>query len=124
AWRARGARTAIPAALRYALAVSRRTPVAFSISRRLQPSLPSAITWLYLSWLKTFTSSADHTGPTTRNALELLLRLAGFQVSTTGRIWVSTEGATQQRSPHAQCQLRVRRCRRRPGHGAHQRLGR
>src|SRR4051812_26542901 len=47
AWRARGARTAIPAALRYALAVSRRTPVAFSISRRLQPSPPSAITWLY-----------------------------------------------------------------------------
>src|SRR5206468_9072643 len=39
-----GGRTAIPAAFRYAPAVSRRTPVNFSMRRRGHPSIPSAIT--------------------------------------------------------------------------------
>jgi hypothetical protein len=38
-----GGLTAIPAAFRYAPAVSRRTPVSFSIRRNGQPSRPSAI---------------------------------------------------------------------------------
>src|SRR5262249_19580901 len=53
-FRARGARTGIPAALRYALAVSRRTVVDFSIWRRLQSSRPSARTCWYLWSLERF----------------------------------------------------------------------
>jgi hypothetical protein len=48
-----GPRTAIPAALRYALAVSRLTPVASSIRRRLHPSRPRACTCCCFSVLKT-----------------------------------------------------------------------
>ena len=39
-----GGRTATPAAFRYPAAVSRRTPVSFSMRRKGQPSRPSAIT--------------------------------------------------------------------------------
>ena len=54
-------RTAIPAAFRYALAVSRRTPVASSIRRSDQPSRPSASTCCLLSSLKTLLIPAvDH----------------------------------------------------------------
>jgi two-component system, response regulator RegA len=45
-----------------------------------------------LSSLKTFTSARDHGPDAAVNVLEQLLRLAGFQVSTTGRFWASTEG--------------------------------
>lgn len=53
--RVRGARTAIPAAFRYELAVSRRTPVASWIRRSDHPSRPSASTCCFFSSLKTFT---------------------------------------------------------------------
>jgi len=48
-----GGRTAIPAARRYAPAVSRRTPVACSIRLSGHPSLPSATTCCFFSVLKT-----------------------------------------------------------------------
>src|SRR5262252_5967113 len=48
-----GARTAMPAAFRYALPVSRRTPVACSIRRKDQPRRPKAITCCRFSSLKT-----------------------------------------------------------------------
>ena len=48
-----GGRTAIPAALRYPLAVSRRTPVAASIRRSAHPSRPNATTCSLFSMLKT-----------------------------------------------------------------------
>ncbi len=54
-------RTAIPAAFRYALAVSRRTPVACSMRRSDHPSRPSASTCCFLSSLKTLLIPAmDH----------------------------------------------------------------
>src|SRR5690606_32825499 len=53
--RSRGPRTAIPAALRYWLAVSRRILVSCSIRRSDQPSRPSASTVCFFSSLKTFT---------------------------------------------------------------------
>src|SRR5690606_41898193 len=53
--RARGPRTAIPAALRYWLAVSRRILVSCSIRRSDQPSRHSASTGCFLSSLKTVT---------------------------------------------------------------------
>src|SRR5512139_3873698 len=59
-------RTGMPAARRYSLAVSRRTPVSRWIRRSVQPSRPSASIWCRLSSLKTFAiPSADHRGPTT-----------------------------------------------------------
>lgn len=48
-----GGRTSIPAARRYPAAVSRRTPVAFSIRRSVQPNRPSAKICCRLSSLKT-----------------------------------------------------------------------
>src|SRR5580704_17723358 len=48
-----GGRSAIPAAFRYPLAVSRRTPVVCSIRRSDQPSRPRAITCCFFSSLKT-----------------------------------------------------------------------
>src|SRR5664279_95353 len=57
----RGARTATPAARRYAPAVSRRTPVASSIFLSDQPSRPSARTCCFFSSLKTLAIPArDH----------------------------------------------------------------
>src|SRR5690606_9692573 len=53
--RSRGPRSAIPAALRYWLAVSRRILVSCSIRRSDQPSRPSASTVCFFSSLKTFT---------------------------------------------------------------------
>src|SRR5579864_1652334 len=48
-----GGRTAMPAAFKYPVAVSRRTPVAFSMRRSGQPNCPSAITCCLFSSLKT-----------------------------------------------------------------------
>jgi hypothetical protein len=45
--------TGIPAALKYPPAVSRLTPVAASIRRNVQPSLPRARTSCFFSSLKT-----------------------------------------------------------------------
>src|SRR5215218_2960290 len=46
-------RIAMPAALRYAAAVSRRIRVVCWIRRRDQPNWPSAMTWFFFSSLKT-----------------------------------------------------------------------
>src|SRR5665213_3953185 len=45
--------TGMPAAFKYPAAVSRRTPVAFSIRRSAQPSWPSAMTCFFFSSFKT-----------------------------------------------------------------------
>jgi hypothetical protein len=49
----RGGRTAIPAAFRYAPAVSRRTPVTCSMRLNGHPSVPSVVTCCFFSSLKT-----------------------------------------------------------------------
>ena len=86
-------RTGIPAAFRYALAVSRRTPVASSMRRRDQPSRPSARTCCCVCSLKTLLMSGEGPdGPRRCQRLGALRVVAGFQVSISGRFWVSTEG--------------------------------
>jgi len=79
-------RTATLAALRQALAVSRRTPVASSIRRSDQPSRPSARTCCLFSSPKTLAIPAvDHAPPAFVNVSVRLLLVAGFQVSLNGR---------------------------------------
>ena len=87
-----GGRTGIPAALRYPLAVSRRTPVVCSIRRSGHPSRPNATTCSLFSVLKTllmptgdYSACCQCPGP---------LSLAGFQVTTIGRFWVTAEAET------------------------------
>ncbi len=64
--RRRGRRTGIPAAFRYALAVSRRTPVAASMRRSGQPSRPNARTCCCLSSPKMLVMSAGRPQPPRR----------------------------------------------------------
>jgi len=90
--RRRGSRIAIPAAWRYALAVSRRMPVACSMRRSGHPSRPRARICCFLSSPKMLAILAgDHRSRRRVNVLGALLphwpvfrypRLAGFQVST------------------------------------------
>ena len=95
-------RTGIPAAFKYALAVSRRTPVACSIRRSDQPSRPSARTCCCVCSLKTLLMSGEGPeGPRRCQRLGSLRVVAGFQVSISGRFWVSTE-ARGAASRHAQ----------------------
>jgi hypothetical protein len=86
-----GARTGKPAAFKYALAVSRRTPVASSIRRSGHPSCPNATTCCRFVSLKTLAIPAGITRSPPAQCLGAL-PLAGFQVSIIGRFWVSTEG--------------------------------
>ena len=84
-------RTAIPAFFSYPLAVSRRTPVASSIRRRLHPRRPSASICASFSRSKTFAMA-----PRLRTSKPEMSRttsgeMAGFQVIMNGRIWVITE---------------------------------
>ena len=58
-----GDRTPIPAALRYLPAVSRRTPVACSMRRKVHPSRPSAMTCCFFSSLKTLLIPTEATKP-------------------------------------------------------------
>src|SRR4029453_7246606 len=84
------------AACRYALAVSRRTPVASSIRRSDHPSRPSAITCCRFSALKTLAIPAVGCLPSACvNVSAPGVALAGFQVSINGRIWVSTEASAR-----------------------------
>ena len=82
----------MPATFRYALAVSRRTPVASSMRRSGQPRRPRARTCSRFSLLKTLAIPARELAPVavvnvpTRSA-----SLAGFQASFNGRFWVSPE---------------------------------
>src|SRR5271166_1153318 len=86
-----GGRTAIPAAFRYALAVSRRILVVCWILRSDHPSRPRAKTCCFFSSFKTL---AMPTEPTSLRGIQCpgrLLSLAGFQVIITGRFWVIAE---------------------------------
>src|SRR4029450_13100837 len=75
-------------------AVSRRTPVAASIRRSVQPNCPRAMTWCFFASLKMLAMLAQEPSSLApRQRLERLLPMAGFQVSMYGRFWVSTEGS-------------------------------
>src|SRR5438046_802447 len=65
-----GDRTAIPAAFKYALAVSRRTPVASSIRRSGHPSRPSTSTSCRFASLKTLAIPATSRKPAARSTSE------------------------------------------------------
>src|SRR5437763_13469199 len=86
-----GDRTAIPAAFKYALAVSRRTPVASSIRRSGHPSRPSTSTSCRFALAQDVGHPGDE--PEARRPLNVRADplLAGFQLSIIGRFWVSTE---------------------------------
>src|SRR5215218_3542409 len=58
-----GARIAIPAAFRYAAAVSRRIRVVCWIRRKDQPNWPSAMTWFFFSSLKTLLTLTESIPP-------------------------------------------------------------
>jgi len=84
--------------LRYALAVSRRTPVVSSMRRSDHPSRPSPITCSRFSVLETFAILATGTRPIAAVNVSIpATSLAGFQVSIIGRFWVSTEGRRDRR---------------------------
>ena len=85
-----GGRKPMPAARKYPPAVSRRMPVAFSICRSDQPSWPSPTTCFFFSSFKTLLTSKEGTSPIEFNVLTYFL-LAGFEVTTIGRIWVTAE---------------------------------
>src|SRR5437660_11965112 len=85
-----GRHTATPAAFRYTLAVSLRTPVASSMRRRDHPSFPSEITCCFLSVLKTLLMPSEPI-----RALSGVnvpgFPMAGFQLTLYGRIWATPE---------------------------------
>src|ERR1700687_2714967 len=92
AWPHRRRAIAMPASFRYALAVSRRTPMLVSMRRSGHPSRPNAMTCCRFCSLKTFAiPAARHASSAYVNVLAHRFPLAGFQVSTFGRFWVSTE---------------------------------
>ena len=88
-----GGRMGIPAALKYALAVSRRTPVVCSIRRSGHPSRPNATTCSLFSVLKTLLMPTEPVSASRRCQCPglILCSLAGFQVTTIGRFWVTAE---------------------------------
>src|SRR5215469_2282236 len=85
-----GRHTTTPAVLRYALAVSLRTPVASSMRRKDHPSFPNAITCCFFSSLKTLLMSREPIrAPLGVNVPGF--PIAGFQLTLYGRIWVTPE---------------------------------
>jgi len=87
-----GGRKAIPAAFRYAAAVSRRTPVARWMRRRDHPSRPNAMTCCLFCSLKALLTSSEGIALALEfNVLDEELSLAGSQVIMYGRFWVFTE---------------------------------
>jgi hypothetical protein len=84
-----GEPTGIPAAFKYPAAVSRRTPVASSIRRSAQPSWPSAMTCFYLFFAQDIHVDGGYSSRLS-NVLTAF-SLAGFQVTTIGRFWVTAE---------------------------------
>src|SRR5215468_6164497 len=85
-----GRHTTTPAVLRYALAVSLRTPVASSMRRKDHPSFPSAITCCFFSSLKTLLMPSEPIkAPLGVNVPDFAM--AGFQLTLYGRIWVTPE---------------------------------
>ena len=90
-----GARTWMPVAFRYPLAVSRRTPVACSMRRKDQPSRPKAIICCRLSSLNTLLMSLEATLPlSVVNVPNDYFYMAGFEVTLHGRFWVTAEAKT------------------------------
>ena len=85
-------RTGIAAAFKYALAVSRRTPVASSMRRSDQPSRPSARTCCCLGSLKTLLMGEGPCGPAGVNVSARYAWWPVFRCRSVARIWVSTEG--------------------------------
>jgi len=84
----------MPAAFRYALAVSRRTPVSCSIRRKGHPRRPNAITCCLFPSLKTFffaqdVAHADEGYKALRRSQRPGVSLAGFEVTFIGRICVT-----------------------------------
>src|ERR1039457_6937045 len=72
--------------------VSRRMPVSRSIRRSDHPSRPNAMTCCFFSSLKTLlTVTEDNVLTPAFNVLDEDLQLAGFQVTLTGRFWVTPE---------------------------------
>ena len=64
--------------------------------RNDQPSRPSAMTWCFLSSLKTLLMPGEAACALAwRQRLGRLCVVAGFQVSIDGRFWVSTEDLSQ-----------------------------
>jgi hypothetical protein len=107
-----GIHTTTPAARRYALAVSRRTPVACSIRRTLHPSFPSAMTCCCFSVLKTLLMSTEPIRPCVVVNVPSAA-MAGFQVTLYGRFWVTPEeeAKTQFLGVGIRCILEInRRC--------------
>ena len=91
-----GARTWMPAAFKYPLAVSRRTPVACSMRRKDQPSRPKAIICCRLSSLNTLLMPREATlPPRVVNVPGDYFSMAGFEVTLYGRFWVTPEARTQ-----------------------------
>ena len=87
-----GARTWMPAAFKYPLAVSRRTPVACSMRRKDQPSRPKAIICCRLSSLNTLLMPREATlPPRVVNVPGDYFSMAGFEVTLYGRFWVTPE---------------------------------
>src|ERR1700722_16193961 len=86
-----GGRPAIPAAFRYAPAVSRRIPVACWMRRSDQPSRPRAKTCCFFSSFKTLAMPTESTSLRGIQCPGRLLSLAGFQVIISGRFWVIAE---------------------------------
>ena len=106
-------RTEIPAACRYAPAVSRRTPTSRSMRLSDHPSRPSTSICSRLSSFKTFVIPAEGPhGPPTRQTSRSCPVMAGFQVIIGGRFWVITEASVPRssgspfiRSPPRDCHL-------------------
>src|ERR1039458_7205065 len=74
--------------------VSRRMPVSRSIRRSDHPSRPNAMTCCFFSSLKKLlTVTEDSVLTPAFNVLDDGLQLAGFQVTLTGRFWVTLEAA-------------------------------
>jgi hypothetical protein len=70
--------------------------------RSAQPSRPSAITCCFFSSFKTLLTLTEPIPPLEFNVLTAF-SLAGFQVTTIGRFWVTAEGAVRRRRPEPNC---------------------
>src|SRR5450755_3205422 len=87
-----GGRTPIPAAFRYAPAVSRRTPVSCSMRRKGHPSRPRTMTCCFFASLKTLLIPTKATALRRNQRPRASFPLAGFEVTLIGRFWVTPEG--------------------------------
>ena len=87
-----GGRTPIPAAFRYAPAVSRRTPVSCSMRRKGHPSRPRATTCCFFLRSRRCSYRRRLQCLAPESTSRALFSLAGFQVTLIVRFWVTAEG--------------------------------